>query len=287
MTATTLTFVTGKGGTGKSAITAATAIDLARSGRTVLSIDMGGSPGLETHLRHPGLSYRPVETRPGLWAMTMDRATALDEYLKLQLRVPQGAPTRQIAGALSVLADTAPGVREIISIGKPIYETWRGVWDAVVVDAPPLGQFQSYLRAPATIRDLVPTGNVRRQADDLAATLADADVTDVVIVTTPAELPVRETLEALAILDRESLAPPPRVVVNRSLEPSGLDASSVQRLPAGGAARAAAEMQVAMEADEAEWRSAVDHDVELPFLRGVLTPHEVAAQLADAMRPPS
>lgn len=283
MTATTLTFVTGKGGTGKSAVAAALAIDEARSGRTVLALDMGGSLGLGTHLHRPGLAYQPVETRPGLWAMTMDRATALDEYLKLQLRVPQGAPTRQIAGALSVLADTAPGVREIISIGKPIYEVWRGVWDAVIVDAPSLGQFQSYLRAPATIRELVPTGNVRRQANDLAATLADPDVTSVILVTNPAELPVRETNETLDVLDRESLCPTPQVIVNRNLDPSGLVAADLDRLPSNSSVHGAAAMQIAMEADQAEWRSRIRHDRILPFLRGVLTPEEVAVRLADAL----
>jgi anion-transporting ArsA/GET3 family ATPase len=283
MTATTLTFVSGKGGTGKSAVAAAIAIDRARSGLTVLAIDMGGNPGLGTHLGGTRLSYDPIEMRPGLWAMSMDRATALDEYLKLQLRVPQGAPTRQIAGALAVLADTAPGVREIISIGKPIYEVWRSRWDAVIVDAPSLGQFQSYLRAPATIRELVPTGNVRRQANDLATTLADPSVTSVVLVTTPAELPVRETTEALAVLERERLCPPPVVAVNRALEPSGLDATDVAQLPPGTSVRAAAELQVTMEADQATWSSHIAHRITLPFLRGVLTPEEVAVQLADAV----
>lgn len=283
MAASTLTFVSGKGGTGKSAIAAAMAIDLARSGLTVLVIDMGAGTGLETHLRGIELGYRPVETRPGLWAMTMDRATALDEYLKLQLRVPQGAPTRQIAGALSVLADTAPGVREIISIGKPIYEVWRGVWDSVIVDAPSLGQLQSYLRAPATIRELVPTGNVRRQASDLAGTLADPAVTSIVLVTTPAELPVRETLETMAILEREALCPPPTVIVNRLLDPSGLDADDVDRLPEGTSVRGAAAMAVAMESEQASWLERIPHQRTLPFLRGVLTPEEVAVRLADAL----
>lgn len=283
MTSSTLTIVSGKGGTGKSAVAAAISIDRARAGRSVLAIDMGGSPGLGTHLHRPGLGYRPVETRPGLWAMTMDRATALDEYLKLQLRVPQGAPTRQIAGALSVLADTAPGVREIISIGKPIYEVWRGVWDDVVVDAPSLGQLQSYLRAPATIRELVPTGNVRRQAKELATTLADPAITSIVLVTTPAELPVRETQEAVATLEAEELCPPPMVVVNRSLDASGLDADAVARLPADTSVRDAAAMQVTMEAEQERWRDALDHEVTLPFLRGVLTPEEVAVRLADVM----
>jgi anion-transporting ArsA/GET3 family ATPase len=284
MASTELIFVSGKGGTGKSAVAAAIAIDRARRGRTVLALDMGAGLGLGAHLRRDRLHYDPVEVRPGLHAMTMDRATALDEYLKLQLRVPQGAPTRQLAGALAVLADTAPGVREIISIGKPIYEVWKGVWDAVIVDAPSLGQFQSYLRAPATIAELVPTGNVRRQADDLTRTLGDPEVTSVVLVATPAELPVRETNETLEVISAERLCPPPTVVLNRFVDPSGISASDVAGLPPGSW-RDAATLQVSMEADQDAWAARIPHTHRLPFLRGVLTPGEVASRLADSLGP--
>lgn len=285
MTTCDLVFVSGKGGTGKSAVSAAIAIERARSGQRVLAIDMGQSTGLAAHLRRADLRYRPVETRPGLFAMVMDRATGLDEYLKLQLRLPQGAPTRQIAGALSVLADTAPGVREIISIGKPVYEAWRDVWDAVVVDAPSLGQFQSYLRAPTTIAELVPGGNVRRQADRLARTLEDPSVTKVVFVCTPSELPVRETVESIESLLADNVCPPPMVILNRWLEASGIAASDLDGLPAGSA-RDAATLQVSMELEQDLWAREIDHDLELPFLRGVLTPGEVAVQLADAIEEP-
>ena len=282
MADTELMFVSGKGGTGKSAVTAAIAIAAARQGHTVLAVDMGTSLGLGAHLRHADLPYAPTETRPGLWAMSMDRATALDEYIKLQLHMPLGAPTKQFAGALTVLADTAPGVREIISIGKPLYEVWKGVWDLVIVDGQSLGQFQSYLRAPATIAELVPTGNVRRQAQRLASTLEDPAITTITLVTNPAELPVRETIETIAILRSEDLCPPPDVIMNRFLEPSGMSLVDVDRLPAGSA-REAAQMQLAMEAGQERWATEIDAPVSLPYLRGVLTPGEVAVQLADAL----
>jgi anion-transporting ArsA/GET3 family ATPase len=281
MPSTDLIFVSGKGGTGKSAVAAAMAIDRARRGETVLAIDMGTTLGLAAHLRRTDLRYTPVETRPGLWAMSMDRATALDEYLKLQLHVPKGAPTRQIAGALAVLADTAPGVREIISIGKPIYEVWRGVWDVVVVDAPSLGQFQSYVRAPGTIADLVPTGNVRRQAEKLTHTLRDAETTTIVLVTTPSELPVNETLEALQALTGEAAVPDPMVVMNRVLDASGLVEDDIADMP-DGSLRDAASMQLTMEGEQRRWLDAVASPMALPYLRGVLTPGEVAVQLSDA-----
>ena len=75
----------------------------------------------------------------------------------------------------------------------------------------------------------------------------------------------------------------PAVIVNRFLDPSGLDAAAVGRLPEGSSVRGAAEMQVTMEAEQAGWRDALDHTATLPFLRGVLTPEEVAVRLADVL----
>ena len=283
MVSTQLVFVTGKGGTGKSAVTAALAIDHARTGQSVLAIDMGTANGLATHLRVPDLPYEPIEVRPGLSALAVDRSSALDEYLKLQLHLPTGAPTKQLASALSVLADTAPGVREIISVGKPIHETWKGVWDTIVVDAQALGQFQSYVRAPATIAELVPTGNVRRQAKTLEATLVDPDITSVIIVANPAELSVNESNESIDALGEQMACPPPTVIMNRWLDPSGLRDRNLEDLPRGSV-RDAAILQVTMEREQETWAALVPHERKLPFLRGVLTPSEVATQLADHLK---
>lgn len=285
MPPTRLIFVSGKGGTGKSAVAAATALDFARRGHRALAIDMLGQAGLAAHLRSTKLRYAPAEVRPGLFAMTMNRSDALDEYLKVQLHVPHGAPTRQISAALAVLADTAPGVREIISIGKPIAEARTGRWDAVVVDAPSLGQFQSYLRAPRIIAELVPTGNVRRLAGRLEEILLDDGVTSIHLVTTPAELPILETDEAIAAIEGDRLGPQPTVVLNRVLAESGISRSDLKRLGDGPVLEAAA-MQLELEAEQDRWANELPHSISLPYLFGVLTPGEVAEQLADRIGAP-
>jgi|GEM_PF-480946 len=282
MAGTELIFVSGKGGTGKSAVAAALAIARARAGQSVLAVDMDRSRGLGAHLRSPDLAYAPREVQPGLFALSMDRANAFDEYLKLQLRVPQGAPTKQLAGALAVLADTSPGVREIITIGKPIYETWRGTWDVVIVDAQSLGQFQSYLLAPTTISNLVPTGNVKQQAERMETTLLDPEVTSVVLVANPAELAVRETIEARDVFLNEHLSTQPTLVMNRMLKVSGITKAQLGELN-GGSIHDAAALQVSLEAEQERWAAELPYDIALPFLLGILTPGEVAGQLADEL----
>lgn len=275
-----LIFVSGKGGTGKSAVAAATAIDFARRGLRVLAIDMAAATGLAAHLRAPNLSYAPAEVRPGLFGMVMSRSEALDEYLKSMLHVPRSLPTHQITAALAVLADTAPGVREIISIGKPIAEARSGDWDIVVVDSPALGQFQSYLGAPLAIAELVPTGNMLRLASRMREILMDPDLTRIDLVTSPAELPVIETHEAIETIAQNNLAPPPTIILNSVLAPSGMARSDLDQLP-DGPLRDAATLQIDLEHEQIRWTEGLGHAVELPYLFGVFTPGEVAERLAD------
>jgi anion-transporting ArsA/GET3 family ATPase len=251
----------------------------------VLAIDMDSQTGLAAHLRQAKLEYDPSEVRPGLFAMVMNRPDALDEYLKRQLHVPRGAPTRQISAALAVLADTAPGVREIISIGKPIGEALTGNWDVVIVDASSLGQFQSYLSAPRTISELVPTGTMRRLATRMRTTLTDGTMTSIHLVTTPSELPIIETDEAIKTIDAEKLGPKPKVILNRVLETSGMATTDLTSL-GDGPLQAAATLQLNLEAEQAQWSGTLAHDTSLPYLFGVFTPGEVAEQLADRIAVP-
>jgi hypothetical protein len=275
-----LLLVSGKGGVGKSAIAAALAIVAARQGRRVLALAMTEETGLAAHLGVDALPYEPVGIRPGLSGAAIERSAALDEYLKLQLRVPTALPTGQLSRALSVLVDTAPGIREIITMGKPIYEVWRGHWDLVVADAPPLGQLQSYLDAPKTITGLVPTGTVREQAARLARTLADPHESALLLITTPEELSVLETREATAAIDEERSVLIAGIWANRVIDPLDVPSTRIEGLP-DSPARSAALLHSGLASAQAPWLEAIPGDPRIPFLFGVRTPAEVSARLAD------
>jgi anion-transporting ArsA/GET3 family ATPase len=275
-----MTFVSGKGGVGKSAITASLALQAARQGHRVLVIGMVESIGVAAHLATEPLAYQPRRVRSGIYALAVNRSEALDEYLRLQLRVPKAAPTRILTRALSVLAETAPGVREIVTVGKPIYEMWRDRYDLILVDAPPLGQLFSYLRAPTTISDLVPAGMVRAQAERMRTALRDADSVALVLVTTPEELPVLETQEALRRLEAEPVVRLAAVVANRVLPDLGLSAEEIEMLP-DGPHRAAARHHYAAQSQQEHWLGALPTGPRFPYLFGIHTAGEVGETLAD------
>ena len=275
-----LLLVSGKGGVGKSAVTAALAILAVRHGKRVLAIAMTEPLGLAAHLGVETLGAEPVAVRPGLHGAVVDRADALDEYLKLQLHAPQMLPTGQLSRALNVLVDTAPGVREIITMGKPIYEVWLDRWDLVIADAPPIGQLQSYLVAPRTITGLVPTGAVREQAARLEATLGDPAVSGLVLVTTAEELPIIETREAIAQIDEERQILIVDVLANRIFTPLQTPRATIEALDAG-ATKDAGLLHTDLTEGQSEWLDHLPDDPHLPYLFDVRTPAEVAERLAD------
>ncbi|NND04061.1 MAG: AAA family ATPase [Acidimicrobiia bacterium] len=277
-----LIIVSGKGGVGKSAVSVALAIRAQRTGKRVLVAAMLEPTGAAIHLGADTLAYLPTHFDNGVDAMVVERAAALEEYLRVQLRVPAVGPTKTLSRAMQVLVDTAPGVREVISMGKPIFDTWQGQYDTVIVDAPPLGQLMSYLRAPAVVAGLVPTGGIKEQAGRMADALADVDTSALVLVTTPEELPATETAQALDELRTENLIELGAVMANRVIPPLDLDRTSVAGL-GDGPGRDAVLHHLALWESQQAALNPLPVDIELPYLFGVHTPSEVAAQLADCL----
>lgn len=269
-----LIIVTGKGGVGRSAVTAALAIGAARRGEKVLAIDMNEAAGLRAHLGAEHLDFEPHELRPGLSAMSIDRPSALDEYLHLQIGVPRFATIGPVARAFDALATAAPGVRETISMGKVLFESARRDWDLVVTDAPPSGQIGSFLRAPRTIAEMVPTGRVRDQTRWMQDHLRHQS--SLVVVTLAEELPVRETAELLAWLDAHPAIPVSRLLVNRTLSPLSFDPSARR-----GQRREAGLLHASLVDQQAIWRAELPDHETLPFYFGATGPLEVSERLAD------
>ena len=269
-----LTLVSGKGGVGKSAIATGLALYAHRQGRRVLAIDVTGAGGLAAHLGGGRLEFKTREVRPGLSALTIDRTKALAEYVKVQIGVPQFATIGPLARAFDALASTAPGVREVITLGKVLWEVQHGGYDLVVADCPPTGAITGLLRAPRTIAELVPSGRVRQQAEWMSQLLS-RKTTELVLVTLAEELPTVETQETMALLASENLVAPPTIVTNRVLPRLESEAKGT------GLAAEAATLHRSLYRGQQEWLKRLPPGRQLPYLFGLLTPGEVAARLAD------
>jgi len=212
-----LLFVTGKGGVGKTTVTAALAQLAAQQGQRVLACDIDASGGLGSMFEAGPTGFTPTPVAPGISVMSMDTEASLREYLKLHLRIPLAGRIGPLAKAFDFVATAAPGVREILTVGKLCWEVKEGHFDLVVVDAPASGHVVSQLGAPQAINDLVKVGQIRTQTDWMLEILSDPGRTGVVAVTTPEEMPVSETIELTERIAEQTSAALAAVVVNRVL----------------------------------------------------------------------
>ena len=217
-----LLFFTGKGGVGKSTVTAATALLAAERGQRVLVVEADDKGAIPGNFEQPSVGFEPSEVYPGVCAMAMRTEDSLKEYLRLNLRVPVLGRLGPLARVLDFVATAAPGVKEILTVGKVCWEVRESIegradWDLVVVDAAATGHIIGQLDAPRAIQDLVSVGMVREQTDWMVELLSDPSVTSLNVVATPEEMPVNETIELVQRARVELTVPLGAVLVNRVL----------------------------------------------------------------------
>lgn len=210
-------WVTGKGGVGKTTMAAAIAEVAASTGRSVLVCEMDAKGALATAFEVGELEFEPREVQPNLRAMTMSTEDSLREYLRLFVKIPFLGRIGPLASTFDFVADAAPGVKEILAVGKLCYEVRERHYDLVVVDAEASGHVVSQIGAPKVIAELVQVGLVRDQTQWMLDILEDPSRTGVAVVTTAEEMPVTESIELLQKLTAETGTHPSVVVANRVL----------------------------------------------------------------------
>jgi len=216
-----LVFVAGKGGVGKSTVSTALALSAIRRGKRVLlvGLDFDDRGRTIAGLREP-TGNEPVESLAGLFRQNVEGKAALEEYLHMVI------PVRRVLRAVfeskvyQYFVAAAPGLKELMAIGKIWYEVDRGRWDLVIVDSPATGHALQYLRMPKAALAAFTAGLVHREANRVWGLLTDSDATAVAVVTTAEELPVNETIEICRQIRGELELPEGVLFVNRFHSPA-------------------------------------------------------------------
>jgi anion-transporting ArsA/GET3 family ATPase len=212
-TAARVLIVAGKGGVGKTTVAATLGVAAARVGIDTLLVEIEGKRGLAALFEAPGggddgapLTYDDTEliarsdAGGRLRARTIMADSALMDYL-VDNGLKGFARTLTKLQVLDTLANSTPGLKDLIVMGKIKQLELARDAELIIVDAPASGHAISFLRAARGLQQTVHTGPIRRQADDVVALLTDPERAQVLLVTLAEETPVNELIETAYALE--------------------------------------------------------------------------------------
>lgn len=218
-------FITGKGGVGKTTVTAALALKLAAQGKRVLCAACNAKERFSTLFGVAPVGPDVTELTTNVWGVNMEPGQAMAEYgmliLKSRTLYTAVFDNRYVRSFFRA----TPGLYEWAMLGKAWWHTTEQLpdgsnrFDVVLLDAPATGHGLDMLRVPKVIVDIVPPGILRRDADRAWAMFRDSHQSGVVVVTLPEDMPVNETVELVGSLESELQLPVAQVVVNGMLPP--------------------------------------------------------------------
>lgn len=200
LTAARVVVVAGKGGVGKTTVTAVIARAASDAGQRVLVVELDGKPTL-------------ADLLPEVEVLAISAPEALDEYLR-DHGFARIAKRLNRTGVIDVVGTAAPGIDDIVVLGKIKQLERSGDYDVIVVDGPAAGHAITFLTSAAGLADAVTAGPVRTQADEVLELLHDSARCQVVLVTLPETTPVNEVVETAFALEDDVGVQLGPVVVN-------------------------------------------------------------------------
>jgi anion-transporting ArsA/GET3 family ATPase len=220
-----LRFVTvvGKGGVGKTTVSAALALAAARRGKRVLIAMCNAKERVSQLLEVAPIGARNQTVLPGVDAVNMNPQVALEEYGMMVLKVRTLYKAIFENRLVSAFLHGTPGIEAWSMLGKAqfhAHETLpdgRPRYDMVILDAPATGHGLEMLRVPRVLLDITPPGLLRREAERAWDLFSDPKRAGAVVVTLPEDMPVSESVELYAALTSELKMPVAALAVNGTI----------------------------------------------------------------------
>ncbi len=213
-------FVVGKGGAGKTTVSAALALAAARKGKRVLLAMCNAKERLSYLLEVDPIGPHNQTIGPNIDAVNMVPRYALEEYGMIVLKVRSVYKAIFDNRFVAAFLRGTPGLESWSMLGKAYYHTkeldedGQKRYDLVILDAPATGHGLEMLRVPQVITEVSPPGLLRNEAEAALELFRDPARGGTVVVTLPEDMPVNETLELHESLRDELRMPVTRLVIN-------------------------------------------------------------------------
>jgi hypothetical protein len=233
-----LVVVTGKGGTGKSTVSAALALAASKRGKRVLVCEVVAKERVADFFGRPPSGTKLRELAPNLYSVHVRPREAMREYALMTLKYETLYRLAFENAAARYFLAAAPSLAEIVMLGKVWWhasqemERGRPRWDLVILDAPATGHGLTFLTVPEVFLRLVSDGPLARDMRSMQMLLADPQKCSICIVTLPEEMPANEAIELDRAL-RQHLFPAGPLFLNSAFA-SRFSAEEVAAVTRGG-----------------------------------------------------
>lgn len=216
-----LLFVTGKGGVGKTTVSASLARLAASRGRRTLIVEVDADSSIERVFGVDKVGFTPTELGPNLFACALGADDCMEAF------VHRFVPSRRVGDLIlgnrvaQVFFQAAPSVLEAVVLDQlaTLATESQPAYDTIVVDLPASGHAVKFLSVPRSMARMVAVGELARHLQRLAELLEDERKCEMVVVALPEEMPVNETIELVGTIRRDLLIPVRHVVCNAVRDP--------------------------------------------------------------------
>lgn len=204
-------FVTGKGGVGKSVLSAALSYHLSLKNQQTLLIELNELSFFQDFFALPELGFKPLPfkklNQKNISISQYRGIECLKDYTKHLLKFDSLAKLFFDNPISRSLVQVAPGLQELAILGKitssPRKHGPAMPFNQLVVDSYASGHFLSLLRAPKALANTIRFGPMGEQSRNIDQYLRNPHFTEIHLVTLAEELPIAESIELYNQIKKE------------------------------------------------------------------------------------
>lgn len=214
-----LIVVQGKGGVGRTTVTAALGLAAARAGKRVCIVELSGEAALAHRCGFSHANYEARAVAPNCDLMSLNPTACMVDFGQRKLHIAVMSRLLFESRPMTAFVEAVPGLHDLLQLGKiedrlNVPLSGETPYDLIVLDGPATGHGLTLLGAARAMRQMTRVGPFADLAHTIERLLGDRQQTATLLVTLPEALPVAEALDLLRALHQQDDVPD-AVVVNQ------------------------------------------------------------------------